>query len=107
MSKIRGTKFARLMRLFAIHVAESKLKPSLEHFNVWDLELLLMHTVSYILPYNNYCEMRMTHQENQHGWFYASHMGTVYILPSLQKSGVNIVHFTVFGKKKFASFLGR
>ena len=82
MSKTRGTKFARLMRLFAIHVAESKLKPSLEHFNVCDLELLLMHRVSYILPYNN-CEMRMTLQENQHGRFYASHMGTVYILPLL------------------------
>jgi len=91
------------MRLFAIHVAKSKLKPSLERFNVWDLELLLMHTVSYILPYNC-CEMRMTHQENR---FYASHMGTVYILPSLRKSGVNIVRFTVFGKKKFALFLGR
>ena len=48
----------------------------------------------------------MTHQENQHGWFYASHMTTDYILPSLRKSGVNMVGFTVFGKKKFALFWG-
>ena len=42
------TKFARLMRLFVINVAECNLKPSLEHLGF--RKLLVAHTVSYILP---------------------------------------------------------
>ena len=46
------TKFARLMRLFVINVAECNLKPSLERFKTFGIirKLIVAHTVSYILP---------------------------------------------------------
>ena len=43
-------------------------------------------------------------KENQRARFHASRVETAYILPSLQKSGVNMACLTVFGNQKFASF---
>ena len=80
--------------------------------NIWDLENCLWRTLSFLyftitIANYNCCEMRMTHQENKHGRFACVlHVATVYILPSLQKSHVNMVPFTVFGKQNFCSFSG-
>ena len=68
------TKFARLMRLFLINVAECNLKPSLECFKTFGIQKIACGAHSFLyftITVANYscCEKRMTHQENQHSRF--------------------------------------
>ena len=73
-------------------------------------KLLLAHTISYIFPWKLLFTIVVSWEwhmkENQQGQFHPLGVETACILPSLQKSGVNLARFKVFGNQKFASFCG-
>ena len=91
------TKFARLMRV-SLRLMLLNVTWNLP-WNIskrWEFrKMLLAHTISYIFPWKLLFTIVVSWErhikENQQGQFYASHVETAWILPSLQKSGVNIV----------------